>query len=170
MGSSRDARQASDEVSCTRRDDAKVAELVDAPGSGSGEHYARGGSSPPFRTHPFVAPRLMRVIAGLSIALAIAAGACADPGDEALDRITRGAERLIAIAEQRARGELDPPQTNAALAAWERTDGAAIEALVAEHARALGKASREVLAERWRHVSERLRERLSAIGADSRSD
>jgi len=54
---------------------------------------------------------------GAAIALALFAGACADPGRSALDHVISGTDALIVLAERRARGELDGPAMNAALAA-----------------------------------------------------
>jgi hypothetical protein len=96
----------------------------------------------------------------------VVAQGCADPGGRALERVERGAEALIRIAQRRSVGELDEVATNAALAAWERTHGVVITETSAEAARALGSEAREVLAERWREAAERLERRLSGVVAE----
>jgi|GEM_PF-4175209 len=95
------------------------------------------------------------------MALVVSASACADPGRAALDRVTRGTDALISLAERHARGELDGPALNAALTAWERTERIEIETRSAEASRALGPDLRAALAERWRAAVERLGKRLS---------
>lgn len=97
-----------------------------------------------------------------SMLFVLASGACADPGRAALDRVVRGTDALIALAERHARGELDGPALNAALTAWDRTERVEIETFSAEASRALGPHLRALLAERWRLAAERLGKRLAA--------
>ena len=99
---------------------------------------------------------------GAIAALASLVCACADPGADALDRVVRASDALIRLAERRARGELDGPALNAAIGAWARTDGAALETIATDASRALGPALRGTLAERWRIASGPLLERLSS--------
>lgn len=99
---------------------------------------------------------------GVIAALAAMVCACADPGADALDRVVRASDALILIADRRARGELDGPALTAAIGAWARTDGAALETISKDAARALGPALRGALAERWRIASEPLLGRLSS--------
>ena len=94
---------------------------------------------------------------------------CADPGRDALARAQDAAERLIAIAEKRSRGELEGARLAAALSAWSESEGTEIGTLSEDAARALGKARRAALAEAWRTAAEPLRKRLRAIGSENRT-
>ena len=106
---------------------------------------------------------------GIACAIVITCSACADPGRAALERLVRGTDALIVLAERRARGELDGPALNAALVAWERTERIEIETLSADASRALGADLRAALAERWRSAAERLSKRLSAVKVEIES-
>ncbi|MBL8787638.1 MAG: hypothetical protein JNJ59_22230 [Deltaproteobacteria bacterium] len=114
----------------------------------------------PVRVRPVDGVRSPRGLVAMIVAV-LAVSACHDPGEEALDRALRGVDSLIALAERRARGELDEAGLIAALRAWERTEASEIRTLAEDAGRALGPARREVLAKRWREASELLGKRLS---------
>lgn len=102
----------------------------------------------------------------IAITTSLALGACQGPGADALGRVARASESLTRIAEAHARGELDGRALATAIGAWSRTDGAAIETIAKDAARALGPALRAALAERWRTASEPLRARLGASSSE----
>lgn len=102
----------------------------------------------------------------VALTFVLATSACADPGAAALDRTVRGLDGLIAIAEKRARGELDEAVTATAIDAWQRAEGAEITSLSQDAARALGAERRRALAARWKDRSAPLAERVRGLSRD----